>query len=494
VKPYVVGDVSAAPGRGRPEALATGDVGLDLLYNVTPALRATVSLNTDFAETEVDQRQVNLTRFPLFFQEKRDFFLQGASYFDFGREIGQTVTPFFSRRIGLDDEGVPQSIDVGAKLTGQAGAFDVGVLQVRTAETPRQAGADFTVARVRRRFWQESYVGGLFTRRADRLSGTDALHTGGVDFALRTSTFRGNKTVEWSGWFVHTTNPTETGADAGRNIGRGSRIAFPNDPFYFDMSYRELQDNYDPAVGFLQRAGFRRYNPEVGYTWRFRNHPWLRSVQQEIDWEFVSDEDNQLLTEKAAIRPLTVVFNDGSQFAYEAEPTYERLERDFEISEGVILPVGGEYRFTRHQISGSMADRYPVAIGGQVILGDFFSGRSRELSANVRVRPRPGVALTLEAEHNVLDLAEGSFDADVFRAIANTQFSPWLSVVNNLQYDSVSRLLGWQMRFRWIQRPGNDLFFVYTHNWQELADLAGPRRFETLDNRAATKVVYTLRF
>ena len=489
VKPYVVGNVSAAPGRGRSDALATGDVGVDVLYNLTPALRATVSVNTDFAETEVDQRQVNLTRFPLFFQEKRDFFLQGASYFDFGREIGQTVTPFFSRRIGLDDQGVPQPIDVGAKLTGQAGSFDVGVLHVRTADALRQSGGDVTVARVRHRFWQESYVGGLFTRRDDRVSSA-VLNTGGADFALRTSTFLGNKTIEWSGWFVHTTNPAGTG----RNIGRGSRVAFPNDPFYFDMSYRELQDNYDPAVGFLQRAGFRRYNPEVGYTWRFRDHPWLRYVQQEIDWEFLTDEDDRLLTEVAAIRPLTVVFNDGSEFAYEAAPTYERLERDFEISDGVTLPMGTDYQFTRHEIRGAMADRYPVALGGQVVFGDFFSGRSRELSANVSVRPRPGVAVTFEAERNILDLAEGSFDTDVFRVIANTQFSPWLSVVNNLQYDSVSRLLGWQMRFRWTQRPGNDLFFVYTHNWREFADLSGPRRFETLDNRAATKVVYTLRF
>ena len=489
VKPYVVGNLSSAPGRGRPDRLSTGDIGVDLFYNVTPALRATVSVNTDFAETEVDARQVNLTRFPLFFEEKRDFFLQGASYFDFAREIGNAVTPFFSRRIGLDADGIPQPVDVGAKLTGQAGAFDVGFLQVRTADAPAQAGSDFTVLRLRRRFFRESYAGVLYTRRADRLSGAQDLHTAGVDFALRTSTFLGSKTVEWSGWYIYTTNPLETG----QHVGRGSRFAFPNDPFYVDFSYRELQPNYAPAVGFLQRVGFRRYNPEVGYTWRFRDHPWLRFVQQELDLELIDDMDNRLLTRTAAIRPLTVAFDDGSELAYEAEPTFERLEEDFPISEGVVLPAGEVYRFTRHQLNASMADQYPVAFGGQVAWGTFLSGRRTDYLVNARIRPRAGVALRFDAEHNVVDLPEGSFETTVYRTTANTQFSPWLSLVNTLQYDNVSRLLGWQMRARWIQRPGNDLFFVYTHNWREL-DLAERRRFGTLDNRAAAKLVYTLRF
>jgi hypothetical protein len=488
LKPYVVGNLSSAPGRGHPARVATGDAGFDVFYSVTPALRGNLSIKTDFAETEVDDQQVNLTRFPQFYQEKRDFFLQGASYFDFAREIGNQVTPFFSRRIGLDGLGVPQPIEVGAKLTGQIGAFDVGVLQVRTADTAGQIGTDFSASRVRRRLGQESYVGALYTRRADRVSGGRDLLTAGVDFALRT-TVLGRKTLEWSGWYLYTTNPFDTG----ENIGRGMRVAFPNDPFYFDMSYRELQDNYSPAVGFVQRNGFRRYNPEVGYTWRFRDHPWIRSIQQEVDWQFLHDKHNRLLSQDVAIRPLTMVLNDGSQLAYEAEVTYERLEEDFEIDDGVVLPAGQVYRFTRHQIDGSTADRYVVAVGGAMVFGDFFSGRRQDYEIDISVRPRTGVALSAALERSVLTLAEGSFETNLVRATANTQFSPWMSVVNTIQYDDVSRLLGWQLRFRWIQRPGNDLFFVYTHNWRELESGHG-RRFGTLDNRAATKVVYTRRF
>jgi len=489
LKPYVVGNVSSAPGRGAPGAVSTGDVGADLFYNLTPALRATLSVNTDFAETEVDERRVNITRFPLFFEEKRDFFLQGASYFDFAREIGDQVTPFFSRRIGLAADGTPQGVDVGGKLTGQAGAYDVGLLQVRTEDVPAEPGSDFTVARLRRRFMEESYAGVLYTRRADRGAGLPVRETIGLDYVLRTSRFRGSRTVEWSGWFLHTTNPLGTGGD----IGRGSRLAFPNDPFYFDFSYRELQSHYDPAVGFLGRRGIRRYNPEIGYTWRFVGHPWLRSVQQEIDWSWIDDMDNRRLSEAAAIRPLTLVFADGSELAYEAEPTHERLEEDFEVGRGVTLPAGGEYGFTRHQVSASMADRYVVALGGQATFGSFYSGTGAEYQLNVRVRPRPGVLAQIEAERNMLDLAEGQVDTLLLRVLANMQLSPWISVVNNLQYDDVSGQMGWQVRFRWIRRPGNDLYLVYTQNWHDPGALDGAR-FATLDRRLAGKLVYTLRF
>src|SRR6267142_2756015 len=161
--PYAVGSSSAAPGRGAPGSVATGAFGGDVAYNVTSGLRANLSLNTDFAETEVDQRQVNLTRFPLFFPEKRAFFLEGESVFDFSREPGNAIVPFFSRRIGLDDLGVPQPIDYGAKLTGQAGAFDLGMLQVRTRDDGARPTENFTAFRSRRRFWRQSYIGGIVT-------------------------------------------------------------------------------------------------------------------------------------------------------------------------------------------------------------------------------------------------------------------------------------------------------------------------------------------
>lgn len=487
IKPYVVGALASAPGRGG-AAAASAAVGVDAFYNVTPALRANLSINTDFAETEVDERRVNLTRFPLFFEEKRDFFLQGNSYFDFASEPGEAVMPFFSRRIGLDERGIPRRIDFGAKLTGQTGPFDLGVLQVRTAaEGAAAPGEDFSVVRLRRRMFRESHVGGLYTRRATRDGSPDA-HTVGADFRLRTSTFRGSQIAELSGFFLRTSTPDA----AGDSSAFGVRARFPNDPFRASFGFQELQPNYDPAVGFRERVGYRLFNPDAGYYWR-PAHPWFREFDFRIDLEVLTDLTGRALTRELSFRVFDVNFHDGSRLATEVSREYERLEEDFEISDGIVLPVGSEYAFTRYEIEGTTAEHRWVAVGGSLEVGGFFSGRRSEYAGSVSLRPRRGVVVTLEAEHNVLDLAEGRFDTDVIRARANTQISPWIAVSNDLQYDSVSRRLGWQMRFRWIERPGNDLFFVYTHNWRRPVE-PDTGRLLTLDNRAATKLVYTLRF
>lgn len=499
LKPYAVGNLFAAPGSGRESLTATGDVGLDLFYSVTPALRVNLSVNTDFAETEVDERRVNLTRFPLFFEEKRDFFLEGSSFFDFSREPGNAVLPFFSRRIGLDEDGTPQRIDAGVKLTGQAGPFDIGLLQVRTGESHGLPGEDFSVLRVRRRAFEQSYFGGIYTRRSARTTGDVDRHTAGVDFELQTSHFRGSQNLELSGMYVRTTNPAGTGESGGYAL----RFSYPNDPLSARISVRELQDNYDPAVGFVERRGYRRMNPVVEWNPRPRNHRWIRSFQFGANLDLQNDTDNRPLTRQYRLTAFDVNLHSGDSVRVEVTPTYERLEEDFEISQGVVLPAGAKYRFTRYQVGFYGAQQRVIAVQPQVELGRFFSGSRREYTLELAVRPGRGLLFSLEAEHNVVDLAEGRFEADVVRARANTQFSPWMSLVNNLQFDTESDSLGWQLRFRWIRRPGNDFYFVYTHNWQRQFDPDGvedgdrftpARRFATVDKRAATKLVYTLRF
>ena len=492
IKPYIVGHLSSAPGFGRPAAQADADIGFDTFYNVTPALRLNVSVNTDFAETEVDERRVNLTRFPLFFEEKRDFFLEGSGYFDFGRVPGETIVPFFSRQIGRDARGRTQRIDAGAKLTGRTGAFDVGVLQVRTGsnDDEEQFGEDFSVVRVRRRMFTQSYAGALYTRRAARLSGADARHTAGVDVGLNTSTFRGNRNLEFSAFYLWNTNHEDV---TGGSSGYGALLSYPNDPWTASFSTLQLEPGYDPAVGFVRRRGYRQYSPELEWAPRLDSHRWIRGLEFSVEGDIQTDIGNQLLTREIELTPLQVNTHDGGRYQFVVSPQYERLDEDFEISDGVVLPTGSVYRFTRYQLEAQTADHRVVSVAPEFTWGDFYSGTRQELALRVDVRPRRGVVASFEAERNHLDLAEGSFTADVYRFSADTQFSPWISLANNLQYDTVSRLLGWQVRFRWIRRPGNDLYLVYTHNWHEPLT-AGTRRFETLDNRLATKVVYTLRF
>jgi hypothetical protein len=493
VKPYVVGSLSNAPGRGAPATIGDADIGVDFFYNVTPALEATFTVNTDFAETEVDERQVNLTRFPLFFPEKREFFLAGSTFFDFSPT--PDTPPFFSRRIGLND-GQPQRILFGAKLLGQAGAFDIGVLHVRTGEEEDKnlLSEDFSVVRLRRRFWSQSYVGVLYTRRAplgvppEIDLPYDDLHTAAADITLATPNFRGRYNLEVSGWFSHTT--PLPGIEGGSES-YGWRVGFPNDPWSADITFREVEPAYETAVGFTPRRDFRRWNPAVQYSPRLSGHPYIRGFSFETDTEVITDLDNRLVTRNYFLTPFQVEFHSGDEVQVEVTRTTERLERDFEIEDGIALPQGARYDWTRYDLSVELSDQRPLSGRLEYADGGFFSGSRRELGLSVNVRPRPGINIGLDAEWNDVDLAEGSFDTVVYQLDARTQFSPWISLANNIQYDSESREIGWQLRFRWILKPGDDIFFVYTHNWLDDLDEA---RYRVLDRRAALKAVRTWRF
>jgi hypothetical protein len=487
--PYVLGSTAAEPGRGSPASRQDLQVGGDIAYSVTPSLRANLSLNTDFAETEVDQRLVNLTRFPLFFPEKRTFFLEGASLFDFSRETGNAIVPFFSRRIGLDDSGVPQPIDVGLKLTGQAGPFDIGALQVRTRDREAVPAENFTVARVRRRFWRQSYVGGIFTSRgeglldATRRSGA-ARQTAGVDAVLSTSEFLGNQVLEVSGFYLATSKLPGTRGGAAY----GGRINLPNDPWNVRMSVRQVDDGYDPATGFVDRRGYRLVHPGVRRVVHTENHPVVRRFSFEADLNFTYDTRGVLETRRPDLQLLRVDLQAGDILEYHVLPLYERLPRDFQIFSGVVLPAGGEYSFLRRRAAVQSATKRPVSVNASFEDGDFYSGRRRQLSGTISVRPHRGWLINVGADYNQVALAEGRFITRLWTSDVNTQLNPFVSLVNRVQYDTVTRQLGWQARFRWIMQPGNDLFFVYTHNWREQDTL------QTFDRRGALKLVRTLRF
>lgn len=483
VKPYVAGTSASSPGAAPPLARDTsGDIGLDIAYSLTPSLRAVATVNTDFAETEVDQRRVNLTRFPLKFPEKRAFFLDGATFFDF------PVSAFFSRRIGLEASGEPQRIDVGGKLTGQAGRFDLGTLYVRTAKTGHAQGEDFLAGRVRRRIFRQSYVGGLYTGRSTRDSGVDMRHTLAADFRLATSTFAGNKNLEATGFFLHTTGPSDA---SGQANWFGAGVAYPNDVWDLSLRFQEQQKNVDPQMGFLDRTAYRRYTPVFRFNPRPKNHPLIRSLGFGGEFEIYTDLEGRLVTRELKVTLGRVETHRQDSLEVNIIPSYERLENDFEISPGITLPAGSEYRFTRYRVSGSTANRRVVAVSPRLEWGRFFSGTRREAVMEATIRPRPGVTVALSTEWNKVALQEGSFETRLHRLVVDTQFSPFMYLVNNIQYDSVSRVLGWQSRFRWILKPGNDVFIVYTHNWVDAQELG---RWRTLNRRAAAKVSYTKRF
>jgi uncharacterized protein DUF5916 len=502
IKPYGLASSLASPGRGKPAMTTDASAGIDLFYNPTPLLRTTFTVNTDFAQTEVDQRQVNLTRYSLFFPEQRDFFLDGATFFDFASDSGggensfspigltseERIIPFFSRRIGLSADATPQKIDFGGKVTGQAGANDVGLLHVQTGEDEGFSGDDFTVARVKRRVLRQSYVGAMYTRRNPRLAGVRPDHTAGVDGRLATSTFLGDQNLEGSGWFLYNGG---AGASRGGNRAFGASLLYPNDLWNAKINATEVGVNFDPAIGFVSRHAYRKYSQALEFGPRPANNRYVRQVTIGGALDTLTDLNNDLLKRNIIVQLAQVQFHSQDSFRLTAFRRYERLDTPFVITRGITLPIGEAYTFNRFRVFFFTANRRRLAASTTTEFGQFYSGTRVEQQLNISVRARPGLFFFLNGQWNDVTLPEGRFTTRLYRLVGETQFSPFVSVTNNIQYDSQSSVLGWQSRFRWILTPGSDLYVVYTHNWLEdpLLD-----RFSTLDKRLASKILYTYRF
>jgi Domain of unknown function (DUF5916) len=502
IKPYGLVSSLASPGRGKSAMTTDTSAGIDLFYNPTPLLRTTFTLNTDFAQTEVDQRQVNLTRYSLFFPEQRDFFLDGATFFDFASDSGgnenmfspvgraneERIIPFFSRRIGLSADATPQKIDFGGKVTGQGGTHDVGLLHVRSGEDNGFNGDDFTVARVKRRLLRQSYIGGMYARRDPRLAGAGPSHTAGIDGRLTTSTFLGNQNLEGSGWFLYNGRP---GGSRGGNSAFGASLLYPNDLWNARIDAAEVGMNFDPAIGFVSRRAYRKYSQAVEFGPRPANHRYVRQIITGAGLDTLTDLKNDLLKRNIIVQLSQVQFHSQDSFRLTAFRRYERLDTPFAITQGITLPIGETYTFNRFRMFLSTANRRRLAVSTTTELGQFYSGTRTEQQLNISVRARPGLFFFVNGQWNDVTLPEGHFTTRLYRVVGETQFSPFVAITNNIQYDSQSSLLGWQSRFRWILTPGSDLYVVYTHNWLDdpLLD-----RFSTLDKRLASKFLYTYRF
>jgi hypothetical protein len=304
---------------------------------------------------------------------------------------------------------------------------------------------------------------------------------------LATSRFLGSQNLAATGWALHATRP----GLSSRNNAFGVFIDYPNDLWAGRLGLREVQSDFDPAVGFVTRTGFRRYAPSITYAPRPRDHRYIRRFEFGGDLELLTDLENQLLERSTTLRLFYVEFHSQDNFSIESLPTHERLDSPFLISRGITLPIGAEYDFTRFAVRGRTANRRMLALEGRFETGGFYSGTRDQTIVQLTLRARPGYILYLNGEWNRIDLAEGTFSTRLYRVIAETQFSPWIAWVNNIQFDTQSSVLGWQSRFRWILKPGNDLYVVYTHNWLDDPLL---NRFATLDRRAASKVLYTYRF
>ena len=502
VRPFLAGRWLHFGAAGDDDGSA--DPGLDLFYNITPNLKLTATVNTDFGETEVDARQINLTRFSLFFPEKRSFFLEGAGVFNFASvgpepaggipDAGADVYPFFSRRIGLlSGQEVP--LDAGLKVSGTVGRTDVGFLAVRTGDLEIDGGRlssprGFFVGRVKRNLFRQSYVGAIITEGHPEMGRSG--RTYGADLRLATSRFLGeSRNLVVTAYGV----ASDTSAAPGRNGSWGVAAHYPNDKYDAQIVYREIQQHFEPALGFVQRRNVRLLRVAGSYNPRPRGFLNIQQMFHDIYYtRFTRLDNGEVESWDLYVTLIDWHLQSGDNFhgTIDFNPTYERLFEPFEIAPGVVLPPG-EYRFTRFRSGGiSTATKRRVAGSFAVGWGHFWSGAAEQVTTSLTYKLPPRLTLSLSTNQTFARLPEGRFTARIVTSTVNYAVSPFLAFSNLMQYDNRSRNLGWQGRIRWTIQPGRDLFLAFNQGW--IQEEATTLRFRAADSKLSAKVQYSVRF
>jgi len=452
---------------------------LDVFYKPSPRLTLTATVNTDFSATEVDDRQVNLARFSLFFPEKRNFFLQDAGIFEFA-ELEANGRPFHSRRIGLDEDGTPIDLDGGLKATGRLGAFSFGALAVRQADSPTVGSKDLLVARGKWNVLEESSLGFIATH-GDPTSEADNSVLG-VDFHYRDDTGLFGRLTRGKLWYQR----SDTDGVVGDEAAYGAAIELPGDRHEFLTSFSELQQGFHPALGFANRVDIREYETEYRFRMRPQQNRILR-MDTTGAISLVTDLDGHMesrlvsLGLEGATRP-----NDLAGLRF--EQATERLDEPFEISQGAFIPVG-RYDFGSGVLYFATGEQRPVGGKLELMNGDFFDGERSGARAELNLRPSSRYAFGLVWNQNEIDLPGGSFITRLGQVRADIAFNSRMAWLNFMQYDNVSDTAGINSRLRWELTPGRELFFVVNYNFLVEDD----RSLLTRASEIAIKLNYTFR-
>jgi hypothetical protein len=462
-------------------AEATFRPSLDVTQRVGSNVTASLTINTDFAETEVDTRQTNLTRFPLFFPEKRSFFLEGSDMFQFGPTVNRDVIPFFSRRIGLV-RGMEVPLMAGANIDGRIANTNFAGLVIGANDKPGVVGtrATMAAARVRQNIWQESYVGALVTA-GDPL-GRSGSWTAGVDFTYQTTRFFGDKNFTVSLW----------GLAAGRDDLRGDtaayafKVDYPNDEWDWRLWHRRVGRDFDPSLGFVSRRAVQFWNPSFMHRPRFARGP-IQQMSHGVNPYIWTDLSGQWETYDAQIQVADWLFRSGDRVRVLVSPSGDRPRLPFEVSPGVVIPPG-PYQWVRRSITATTAQKrrfYTSVTWGS---GTFYDGELDQYEWSGAWNPTPLVTLEFNSERNIGRIRIGRFTQQLVGTRLRMNFSPDLTIASYAQYDTDTDSVGVNTRLRWTFVPVADLFIVYNHNVHSLLE-----RWELESNQLLVKLQYTVR-
>jgi hypothetical protein len=497
LKPYGIAGATADRPFGLPPASeGNADGGIDVKLGITDGVTADVTYNTDFAQVEEDEQQANLTRFSVLFPEKREFFLEGQGIFSFG---GVSTRPpggggsgfgnptaadvpvmFFSRRIGLVD-GTTVPIDVGGRVTGKAGDYSIGLIDIRTAgvDTIGITPTNFGVVRVKRDILRRSAVGVLLTDRSRSTFGPGRGRMAGID-----GVFSFFENLNFNTYVAGSDNP---GSDGGSLSYRG-QLDYNADRYGLQLERLAVGEHFTPDVGFMRREAFSRNSLYARYSPRPASAI-VRKMFYEAVFDYITNPRNQLESRQALLAAKSELQNVDS-LGVELARNYESLVSPFEVSPGVVIPAGG-YGFSEVHLLYNFGPQRPLSANVTFEFGQFYGGTRTSISTSRgRVQITPQLMLEPGLTINAVRLPQGDFTATLLSTRTTYTMTPRMSASALTQYNSGESSLSTSVRFRWEYQPGSDLFVVLTDNRDTLS-----RGFPELRNRAViVKLTRLFRF
>ncbi len=474
IKPYII--MGADKNRPNLEEKQTDnnfnmDAGVDFKYSIASNLTLDLTVNTDFAQVEADNVQVNLTRFSLFFPEKREFFLERSGLFEHGNS--RSTQTFFSRRIGLTNQ-----ILAGARMTGQLGPVSVGLLNIETGEKMGQIfgneSANNLVTRMRTKFSKRSTAGAIFTNFQEKDHFNRAL---GFDVQHRfwsSSAFNTWYTKVWD------TDPNQSDA-----AGHAS-LSLRNDLYGASFSYTNVGKNYNPALGFVRRLDMREYSSQLLYTPVIKKETFpIRRLSFRTDYNYIEGQDRNKQSTELDLRT-TAEFDRRDQITLQFQQQFERLTDPFFIRPDAGIPVG-DYTFSRFSIFGSTDQSRRTFASANLSLGGFFNGNRTTFGGTVGFRQSKHLSVEASLNYSLIDLPidNGEFSATILSSSILGAVNKNLFAKALIQYDNFTRNLQANIRLDWIHTPGSDLFLVYNTSYHFVGDqdvVFDPRRNMVLNN------------
>jgi hypothetical protein len=476
------------------------DPSLDAFYRLTPSLNAALTINTDFSATEVDNRQVNLTRFNLFFPEKRDFFLNDSDLFQFGsigggfgnsaesRAARENARPYFSRKLGLSQTGAPVDIEYGGRISGRVGRWNIGTLAIKQDEFGAVDASNLFIGRLSANVLAESSVGMIFTDGDPTSNRDNSVY--GLDFRYQNTRLAGGQTLEADAWFQRSDTPGLSGDDGAW----GLALRSPNNSgLRGGVGFKEVQANFNPAMGYINRANIQDYTADVGYTHFFRDS-FLQTAYSGIDAQKVNVIGGGLQSQVLAFRLLELDTNTRDRLSVGYQTNKEVVRNAFAVYNAPdrrVLIQPGSYSFNESTVAFNTAGQREFSGRLSMTQGDFYKGKRKNLNGSLSWTQSRYFVMSMSYDWNDIALPQGDFITRLTSLSTQVAFSSTLYWVSLVQYDNLSEEVGVNTRLQWIPRAGQEGFIVLNYNLQ---DKDKDNSFHSASSDLSVKFKYTFRF